>query len=137
MVRRIREIIGFVPADLRIFRLAFAHKSTPSDKVYAMQNNERLEYLGDAVLGTIVAEYLFKKYPNADEGFLTKMRSKIVKRQSLNLIGDSMGLDSLLNEFELIRIIDEPERVVEAIFKHYESRPFGPLPNERELMLNL
>lgn len=75
-----------------------------SEKAYAIQNNERLEYLGDAVLGTIVAEYLFKKYPNGNEGFLTKMRSKIVKRQSLNMIGDKMGLDSLLNEFNNTRI---------------------------------
>jgi len=103
-VRRLSDITGFVPANLSTFRLAFAHKSTPSDKAYAMQNNERLEYLGDAVLGTIVAEYLFKKYPNADEGFLTKMRSKIVKRQSLNLIGDNMGLDALLNEFNNTRL---------------------------------
>ncbi len=69
-----------------------------------MQNNERLEYLGDAVLGTIVAEYLFKKYPNSDEGFLTKMRSKIVKRKTLNKIGDKMGLDVLLNEFNNTRL---------------------------------
>lgn len=69
-----------------------------------MQNNERLEYLGDAILGTIVAEYLFKKYPNSDEGFLTKMRSKIVKRKSLNKIGDKMGLDVLLNEYNNTRL---------------------------------
>lgn len=69
-----------------------------------MQNNERLEYLGDAVLGTIIAEYLFQKYPSADEGFLTKMRSKIVKRKSLNDIGDRMGVDMLLNEFNNTRI---------------------------------
>ena len=69
-----------------------------------MQNNERLEYLGDAILGTIVAEYLFKKYPNSDEGFLTKMRSKIVKRKSLNKIGDKMGLDMLLSEYNNTRL---------------------------------
>ena len=68
------------------------------------QSNERLEYLGDAVLGTVVAEYLFKKYPNSDEGFLTKMRSKIVKRQSLNKIADKMGLDVLLNEYNKTRL---------------------------------
>lgn len=62
-------------------------------------NNERLEYLGDAILSTIVAEYLFKKYPNKDEGFLTKMRSKIVKRKTLNLIADNMGLDVILSEY--------------------------------------
>lgn len=63
--------------------------------------NERLEYLGDAILSTIVAEYLFKKYPNKDEGFLTKMRSKIVKRQTLNQIADNMGLDVILSEYSL------------------------------------
>lgn len=97
-------MIGFMPAQVGIFKLAFSHKSNPSEKAYAIQNNERLEYLGDAVLGTIVAEYLFKKYPNANEGFLTKMRSKIVKRKSLNKIGDKMGLDMLLQEYNQTRL---------------------------------
>ncbi len=81
--------------------MAFYHKSNNAEKVSTgrTQNNERLEYLGDAVLGSIVAEYLFTKYPVGDEGFLTKMRSKIVKRNSLNRIGEKMGLDLLLNEF--------------------------------------
>ena len=102
--RRLRQLIGFTPANMAIFRLAFSHKSTSSEKAYAIQNNERLEYLGDAVLGTIVAEYLFKKYPNSNEGFLTKMRSKIVKRKSLNKIGDKMGLDMLLSEYNQTRL---------------------------------
>ena len=101
---RLRPLIGLTPANLSIFKLAFSHKSNPSDKAYAIQNNERLEYLGDAVLGTIVAEYLFKKYPNANEGFLTKMRSKIVKRSTLNSIGDKMGLDVLLQEYSQTRL---------------------------------
>jgi ribonuclease III len=104
LAQRLRSIIGFTPANLSIFKLAFAHKSTLSEKAYGIQNNERLEYLGDAVLGTIVAEYLFKKYPNSDEGFLTKMRSKIVKRKSLNKIGDKMGLDVLLSEYNPTRL---------------------------------
>lgn len=62
-------------------------------------NNERLEYLGDAILSTIVAEYLFKKYPTQKEGFLTKMRSKIVKRKTLNKVAESMGLDMILSEY--------------------------------------
>ena len=62
-------------------------------------NNERLEFLGDAILSTIVAEYLYKKYPTGNEGFLTKMRSKIVKRQTLNFIADKMGLDVILSEY--------------------------------------
>ncbi|MEM1215460.1 MAG: ribonuclease III [Bacteroidota bacterium] len=105
VARRLRQIIGFTPSNLGIFKQAFFHKSTqPNTKESGFQNNERLEYLGDAVLGTIVAEYLFQKYPNANEGFLTKMRSKIVKRKSLNTIGDRMGVDMLLNEFNNTRI---------------------------------
>lgn len=69
------------------------------DNEYLVGNNERLEYLGDAILSTIVAEYLFKKYPNKNEGFLTKMRSKIVKRKTLNTIADRMGLDVILSEY--------------------------------------
>ncbi len=99
-VEKLRPLLGFTPSNLRLFKLAFSHRSSPTDssKSYAIQNNERLEYLGDAVLGTIVAEYLFKKYPDSDEGFLTKMRSKIVKRNSLNRLGDKMGLDVFLSE---------------------------------------
>ncbi len=104
IAKRVRQIIGFTPSNLVLFKLAFSHKSSQSEKKKGMQNNERLEYLGDAVLGTIIAEYLFQKYPSANEGFLTKMRSKIVKRKSLNMIGDSMGVDMLLNEFNNTRI---------------------------------
>ena len=104
LARNLRSLLGFVPANLTIFKLAFAHKSGPADEEFAGQNNERLEYLGDAILGSIVAEYLFKKYPNADEGFLTKMRSKIVKRKSLNMIGEKMGLDLLLSEMNNTRL---------------------------------
>lgn len=108
-VRRLRRLLGFTPAYLNVFKLAFQHKSNnqdtnKSDKPYGGQNNERLEYLGDAVLGTIVAEYLYKKYPLGDEGFLTKMRSKIVKRNSLNEIGYNMGLDELLSTYNNVRI---------------------------------
>ncbi len=104
LARKIKSVAGFIPNDLTLFKLAFAHKSSSSEKDYAMQNNERLEYLGDAVLGTIVAEYLFRKYPNANEGFLTKMRSKIVKRSSLNDIADSMGLEMILSEYNAARL---------------------------------
>lgn len=104
LASRLKSLLGFTPANLGIFKLAFSHKSNNSERAYAIQNNERLEYLGDAVLGTIVAEYLFKKYPNSNEGFLTKMRSKIVKRKSLNKIGDKMELDVLLSEYTNTRL---------------------------------
>jgi len=107
LAHRLRSILGFVPANMSLYKLAFFHKSTNPEKTAGngvTQNNERLEYLGDAVLGTIVAEYLFNKYPTSDEGFLTKMRSKIVKRNSLNKIGDKMGLDVILQEYNNTRL---------------------------------
>jgi ribonuclease-3 len=104
--KRISSIIGFTPANLPIFRLAFHHKSSSQDKTSPLRSNERLEFLGDAVLSTIVAEYLFKKYPNGSEGFLTKMRSKIVKRRTLNQIADDMGLDVILREYNDTRLSD-------------------------------
>jgi len=98
-VRRLHSTLGFTPSNVNLYKLAFYHKSGNFEKKSNYQSNERLEYLGDAILGTIVAEYLFKKYPNSDEGFLTKMRSKVVKRKSLNSIADGMGLDVLLSHY--------------------------------------
>lgn len=99
LAQRLNRILGFTPYRLSLFRTAFYHKSMSSDASRSEQNNERLEYLGDAVLSTIVAEYLFNKYPHQNEGFLTKMRSKIVKRKTLNDIADKMGLDVILSEY--------------------------------------
>ena len=105
LAKKIKSLLGFVPSNLYVFKLAFAHRSTFShEKPPYNQNNERLEYLGDAVLGQIVAEYLFNKYPLANEGFLTKMRSKIVNRKSLNSIGAKMELDLLLKQYNHTRI---------------------------------
>ncbi len=104
LARRLRALLGFTPVHLSLFKLAFYHKSTFTSRDYAISNNERLEFLGDAVLSTIVGEYLFKKYPNSDEGFLTKMRSKIVKRNSLDDIADRMGLDLFLADFNQTRL---------------------------------
>jgi len=102
--RRMYDVLGFIPRNISIYKLAFSHKSSQNEKSLLSQNNERLEYLGDAVLGTIVAEYLFKKYPDSNEGFLTKMRSKIVKRKTLNRIGDKMELDRVLQEYNNTRL---------------------------------
>lgn len=98
------NIIGFVPHNLHIFKQAFSHKSNVDPKLHTVTSNERLEYLGDSILSTIVAEYLFQKYPNSNEGFLTKMRSKIVKRKTLNRIADDMGIDVILQEFNDTRL---------------------------------
>jgi len=100
LTSKLRPILGFTPARLSLFKTAFYHKSM-TNETPGRPTNERLEYLGDAILSTIVAEYLFRKYPNKDEGFLTKMRSKIVKRHTLNEIADKMGLDVILAEYSL------------------------------------
>ncbi len=97
-VRKVSPILGFIPIKPELYIKAFSHKSLNGNGKSRV-NNERLEYLGDAILSTIVADYLFKKYPNKDEGFLTKMRSKIVKRKTLNDIAAQMGLDLILSEY--------------------------------------
>ena len=99
LAKRLYEILGFTPCRLSLFKTAFYHKSMSNTAKGSRPNNERLEFLGDAVLSTVVAEYLFSKYPQGDEGFLTKMRSKIVKRATLNSIADKMGLDVILSEY--------------------------------------
>ncbi len=102
--KRIKSMTGVTPQNLKLYKLAFYHRSTFNELSDLAQNNERLEYLGDALLNSISAEYLYHKYPNGDEGFLTKMRSKIVKRKTLNYIADAMGLDTLLMEFNRTHI---------------------------------
>jgi ribonuclease-3 len=94
---RLRSLLGFRPHDLRIYEIAFIHRSAsfllPDGK---RVNNERLEYLGDSVLDAILSEYLFCKFPDANEGFMTKVRARIVKGEVLNQLAVSMGLDKLL-----------------------------------------
>ncbi len=91
--KALKNILGFSPKHLPLYICAFTHRSRSEGTEL---NNERLEFLGDAFIGSIVGAYLFKKYPNKDEGFLTEMRSKIVSRQSLNEIAMRMGLLKLL-----------------------------------------
>jgi ribonuclease-3 len=94
---RLRKILGFKPGNLRLYEVAFIHRSAsftlPSSKKV---NNERLEYLGDAILDAILSDFLFEKFPDAPEGFLTKIRSRIVNRDILNQLAVSMGIDKIL-----------------------------------------
>jgi len=94
--RSIRNIFGFQPGNLHLYRLAFRHKSANKDVNGIKINNERLEYLGDAILGSVIAEYLFKKFPYKGEGFLTEMRSKIVCRANLDKLSIKLGIDRLI-----------------------------------------
>lgn len=93
----IKNIVGFYPNDVFLYQKSLVHKSAVHDSSTEFdESNERLEFLGDAILGAIVAEYLYEKFPTRDEGFLTKMRSKIVSRQSLNSLAIKIGLDALI-----------------------------------------
>lgn len=94
---RLRKIIGFRTTNLRIYEAAFIHRSASFTLPDGQRiNNERLEFLGDAVLDTILSDYLFEKFPDASEGFMTKIRSRIVNRDILNNLAISMGLDKIL-----------------------------------------
>lgn len=94
----IKNIFGFYPGNIFLYKLALTHKSVAEEiKEGVKDSNERLEYLGDAILGAIIAEFLFKKFPFKDEGFLTETRSKIVSRAQLNQLSMKLGLNKLLN----------------------------------------
>ncbi len=94
---RLRRLLGFRPKQYRLFQLAFIPKSAsirlPDGSIV---NNERLEYLGDAILDAVISDYLFNHYTHEKEGFLTKTRSKIVKREHLNTIALKIGLNTFL-----------------------------------------
>ena len=89
----LKNVLGIRPKNLDIYKMAFTHSSVSAkNTVNKAFNNERLEYLGDAVLSAVIADYLFKKYPFHLEGALTEMRSKIVCRDNLNKLSRKMGL---------------------------------------------
>lgn len=95
--KKIKDIIGVRPNDVFLYELALIHKSVVNDEKHeATQSNERLEFLGDAVIGMIVGEYLYEKYKEKNEGELTKLRSKVVSRVTLNELGVKIGLDKLV-----------------------------------------
>ena len=97
--KNLRNVLGFTPGKTALYKAALTHRSVRDN---ADENNERLEYLGDAILSGIVADFLFKKYPYKEEGFLTEMRSKMVNRNKLNEIAIKMGLKKITfyNKFD-------------------------------------
>lgn len=98
LAKSIKHILGIRPINIIPYRLAAQHSSVAKENIGGVKDsNERLEYLGDAILSAIVADYLFKKYPYKDEGFLTEIRSRIVNRESLNYIGKKLGLDEIVS----------------------------------------
>ncbi len=100
LITAIESIVGSKPLNLYPYKLATQHSSVAKEnRIGVKESNERLEYLGDAVLGLVVAEYLFKRYPFKDEGFLTEIRSRVVNRESLNELARKIGVSKLV-EYE-------------------------------------
>lgn len=99
LAAKIKTITGLNPINMALYKLALKHSSvTATDNTAYKDHNERLEYLGDAILGAIVADYLFRKYPKANEGFLTELRSRVVNREAMNTWAHKIGLAELLKD---------------------------------------
>ena len=90
--KQLKGVLGYSPGNVSLYKTSLTHRSV---KDTIDENNERLEYLGDAILSALVADYLFKRYPYKEEGFLTEMRSKMVNRSQLNDIAVKMGLKKI------------------------------------------
>lgn len=93
LLLQLEHLLGFTPKHMPYYEMALNHRSKIED---AQDNNERLEFLGDAILGALVAEYLFKRYPYQPEGYLTELRSRIVRRETLNNVAMRMGLQKMV-----------------------------------------
>ncbi len=95
----LKNITGIYPQNIALYHLAFSHRSMAKETTNGMKHsNERLEYLGDAVLGAVVAEMLFKKFPFRGEGFLTEMRSRIVSRENLKQLAFKLGIEQFIKK---------------------------------------
>lgn len=89
---------GFKPKKISLYSLALTHSSVAeTDAEGGKLSNERLEFLGDSVIDSVMADYLYHEFPNLSEGELTKMKAKIVSRRSLNFIGEQIGIANYLN----------------------------------------
>ncbi|MBL7864338.1 MAG: ribonuclease III [Cyclobacteriaceae bacterium] len=122
LISAIKTITGYAPSNLSLYKLAILHTSRAKEINGFRESNERLEYLGDAILGAAVADYLFKKYPFKDEGFLTEIRSRIVNRDSLNLLARKIGINLIVQfdqkNVQLQRVVlgNTLEAIVGAVY---------------------
>lgn len=129
LAQYIKNVFGFRVNNIALYEQAFIHRTAVKSEEQERESNERLEYLGDAVLSAIIAEFLYKKYPVANEGFLTDMRSRLVSREQLNKLGRKIGLDKFIVKNESIHNLSASlygntfEALVGAIFidKGYEK----------------
>ncbi len=129
----LKDLLGFYPQNLKLYDIAFIHKSASiTDSQGNYVNNERLEYLGDAILGAIIADFLYNRFPQEDEGFLTKTRSKLVNRSFLTNLTYEMGLNVFIDSNTTKNIDkrhmygDALEALIGAIYldKDYQTAKF-------------
>ncbi len=95
-ITRLRKVTGFFPSNIALYKTAFTHRSILGNNAKPHEYNDRLEYLGDSVLGIVIAEFLYEQFPEEDEGTLTKIKSAMVSRKTLNGIADSLELKFLV-----------------------------------------
>ena len=112
---KLRKILGFNPSDLSLYRIALTHKSASYKINGERVNNERLEFLGDAILDAVISDFLYKKYPSEREGFLTEMRSKIVKGKKLKELAIKLKIDVFVNQKTNLPLINS--RIFEDAFE--------------------
>lgn len=96
LAKKLENVLGFKPKTIALYEKALRHKSASINNNGIKENNERLEFLGDAILDSIAATYFFKKFPLKEEGFLTTMKSRLVSRKNLNQIALKIGIKELL-----------------------------------------
>ena len=112
LIENIHNIIGEDPDNLALYKLSFRRTRIPNpDHTTFQENNERLEFLGDTVLDLIIAEYLFRRYPTKDEGFLTASKSNLVNRELLGSLCKKMGLDSMIVHESLFDSGTQPKNI--------------------------
>jgi ribonuclease-3 len=126
LVLFLKNLLGYYPKNLNYYKQALRHKSASNIILKGVKdNNERLEFLGDAILSTVIANYLYSKFPLKDEGFLTKMRSRIVSRDNINRLSKKLGLHEFVETVKHNNTIsksyegDALEAIIGAVFMDF------------------
>ena len=116
-IEKIKEITGYKPRDITLYENAFTHKSMVKET--GVQSNERLEFMGDSVINMIVAEYLYETFPNENEGFLTKIRTKIVCSKGLSTLASKLNLHEYIqmNDKAMSHNWNTNQRILEDTFE--------------------
>ncbi len=117
LLKNIKSITGYIPNDISLYKIAFTHKSVSYVLNGVKVNNERLEYLGDSILDAVVSDYLYRKFENKNEGFLTEMRSKMVNGEQLKELATKVGIDKFIRERINIKAVNS--KIYEDAFEAF------------------